>query len=78
MTYGAHFPSEVERKTPKCCPLSLVTVVAGRITLLSLGLVSTVASSFGWNVQEPTLDWARFIENKNNEILRLNGECSSS
>mmetsp|Transcript_54335 Transcript_54335/g.132780 ORF Transcript_54335/g.132780 Transcript_54335/m.132780 type:complete len:453 (-) Transcript_54335:1-1359(-) len=31
------------------------------------------AHSFGWNVEKPTLDWARFIENKNNEILRLNG-----
>lgn len=31
------------------------------------------ASAFGWNVEAPTLSWSRFIENKNAEILRLNG-----
>lgn len=31
------------------------------------------AKAYGWNVEEPTLDWMRFIEAKNKEILRLNG-----
>ena len=32
------------------------------------------AKAYGWDVPEPPqLQWSRFIENKNNEILRLNG-----
>jgi len=31
------------------------------------------AAAYGWNVGEPTLDWSRFIANKNKEIARLNG-----
>jgi glutathione reductase (NADPH) len=29
------------------------------------------AAGFGWNVQEPTFDWARLIANKDKEIARL-------
>ena len=31
------------------------------------------AAAYGWNVGAATLDWKRLIENKNQEILRLNG-----
>ena len=31
------------------------------------------AAAYGWNVGAVTLDWKRLIENKNQEILRLNG-----
>ncbi|EKX55464.1 hypothetical protein GUITHDRAFT_83774 [Guillardia theta CCMP2712] len=31
------------------------------------------AHAYGWDVQKPTVQWSRFIENKNKEILRLNG-----
>ena len=31
------------------------------------------AEAYGWNVTPPTLSWSRFIDNKNKEILRLNG-----
>jgi len=31
------------------------------------------AKGFGWDFEEPKLNWGRFIENKNNEIARLNG-----
>ena len=31
------------------------------------------AAAYGWNVGAATLDWKRLIENKNREILRLNG-----
>jgi len=31
------------------------------------------AAAYGWNVGAMTLDWKRLIENKNQEILRLNG-----
>lgn len=31
------------------------------------------ASAYGWNVEQPTLDWPRLISNKNAEIDRLNG-----
>lgn len=31
------------------------------------------AAAYGWNVGAATLDWNRLIENKNHEILRLNG-----
>ena len=31
------------------------------------------AAAYGWNVGPATLDWKRLIENKNREILRLNG-----
>jgi glutathione reductase (NADPH) len=31
------------------------------------------SAAFGWNTEAPTLSWSRFIENKNAEILRLNG-----
>jgi len=31
------------------------------------------AAAYGWDFSEPTLDWPRLIENKNNEIERLNG-----
>ena len=35
------------------------------------------AQAYGWDVpQAPQLQWTRFIENKNNEILRLNGMYS--
>eukprot|EP00960_Hanusia_phi_P075732 768460-Hanusia_phi.AAC.4 len=32
------------------------------------------AHAYGWDVQKPTVQWSRFIENKNKEILRLNGQ----
>lgn len=31
------------------------------------------AAGFGWDFPKPTLDWSRLIENKDSEILRLNG-----
>lgn len=31
------------------------------------------AAAYGWNLGAATLDWKRLIENKNKEILRLNG-----
>lgn len=31
------------------------------------------AAAYGWDVGRATLDWKRLIENKNKEILRLNG-----
>ena len=33
----------------------------------------TDAAGFGWTVDEPRLDWAKLIANKNKEITRLNG-----
>jgi len=31
------------------------------------------ARGFGWDVEKPTFNWRKLIENKNNEIKRLNG-----
>ncbi|MBT3533607.1 MAG: FAD-dependent oxidoreductase, partial [Rhodospirillaceae bacterium] len=31
------------------------------------------AAAYGWDVGPATLDWKRLIDNKNREILRLNG-----
>jgi len=63
----------------ECAPLGGTCVNVGCVPkkLMTYGAHFTGdvegAHAFGWNVQEPTLDWKRFIDNKNNEILRLNG-----
>jgi len=63
----------------ECAPLGGTCVNVGCVPkkLMTYGAHFTDevsgAAAFGWNVQAPTLDWARFIENKNQEILRLNG-----
>ena len=32
-----------------------------------------IAQSYGWDVEKPTFDWGRLINNKNKELDRLNG-----
>jgi len=81
MVYGAHFshdchgrihPSSARKHAEAflklLSPTPLPVVCANRYTL---GFSD--AEAYGWNVTPPTLTWSRFIENKNNEILRLNG-----
>ncbi len=50
-----------------CVPKKLFAYAA------SYGEIAKDAKGYGWDFVEPRFDWSRLVDNKNNEIGRLNG-----